>query len=498
MKFLSFTENARQLQPLVPLLEDLTYQERCEGMSIIATPEEFALARNPWIIRYYQEFHADARRALLEERPDCVLIGPGCSLEASLRQWCSELGIPVWPDRRRGAIAVAEPPPLDFSASPLRVPIGPYRYGDYQHELQPGGRDLKPLLAERFERWRIRAEDGHFIVSPGESQGHWLDRFRLSKSGLNIVFLDSQNIAGSVMNHTLAVNRYSPHRAVGVSTMRHPFIDYPDAPMMYTDDPNLKRELEKADAFVFFEDDDEESSAWPIDLKPLLAGKPILHLYIGYRVHRDVPRFQRPGRRILTPLPHLMRMFPTAHFYAGFPPCSLDDVELRPPLSSEDGILRVLHTPSLPNPTTHRYYYHKDTDRFLEAAQKLCGKAEFWQLAGLPHQEILKARQDTDITFNQLRGYMGLSGDEAMYLERPTVQAFDQWNINRHREYWGLDTEFPWVNSTPESLVADLEILLESDSTRRELGHKGRQFMLEYFSPRAGIQPLLWHVESVL
>jgi len=218
-------------------------------------------------------------------------------------------------------------------------------------------------------------------------------------------------------------------------------------------------------------------------------------------VHADVVRMQRPGRTILTPLPHLLRMFPTAHFYAGFPPATLDDIELRPPLSAGDGRLRVLQTPSLPHKTTHRYYYHKDTDCYLEAAQALRARHpewEFWQLGGLPHRQILEARLDCDLTFNQLRGYHGLSGDEAMYLERPMIQAFDQFNINRHREYWGLDVDFPWINSTPTTLAEDIERLLLEPEERLRRGREGRQFMLDYFSPKAGIQPLVWYANRAI
>ncbi|CAN0413526.1 unnamed protein product, partial [Phaeothamnion confervicola] len=262
-----------------------------------------------------------------------------------------------------------------------------------------------------------------------------------------ILLADSQNVAGSVLNHTTAINRYTPWTATALCAQRHPFIDYPsaDCPLYLAEaEPSaeLRKVLEETEVFLFFEDDDATSAAWPFDLRPYVEGKPVLHLYIGQRVHADVVRAQRPGHTILSPLPHILRMVPGAHFYAGFPPSTINEVKLRAPRSQQDGIVRVLHTPSLPHETTHRYYYHKDTEAFLEAAQLLSSrhpKVQFWQLGGLSHDKVLQARLDCDITFNQLRGFHGLSGDEAMYLERPMVQAFDRCNVNRHHEYWGLD-----------------------------------------------------------
>jgi hypothetical protein len=331
----------------------------------------------------------------------------------------------------------------------------------------------------------------------------WLDRFPLSGRSHRILVADSQNIAGSVLNHCLAINRYTPWNATALVAERHPFIDY-DCRVHLAGaglTAELRRDLEEAEVFLFFEDDDECSPSWPFDLRPYVEGKPVLHLYIGQRVHRNVVAGQRPGRTILTPLPHLCRMFPQAQFYAGFPPATLDQVQLHPPRSDRDGILRVLHTPSLPHQATHRYYYHKDTEAFLEAGQILRRRfpdCQFWQLGGLSHERILQARQDCDITFNQLRGYHGLSGDEAMYLERPMVQAFDRHNINRHREYWGLDVDFPWVDARPGELVEVLQGLLEDGPRRRDIGERSRRFMLEYFSPQRGIVPLIYHCERAL
>lgn len=616
MKVLTLTIEASQLEPMLDLLRRLYYDGRFDGMSIYRTEAEWALESNPFIGRNFREFSTvlpagqpvaeealwpAARRALLEERPDVVLIPP-CDqqLWRSVSEFCRQtatrmvrwqpqlgvedflkpgpeatpvihefnpaellephlpellerageacffgpqellrrLGLPQNPDKELAVslftLGSSEAPEktlgelkrfkrsLVVEAVNLSLSGGRRRfhYKGYDNEfaLCRPDLDLATLLGPQWSAEVLgkRANGAGaggpeapnqpplFLCGRGFEEVDWLQKFRIPEGErLNIVLADSQNIAGSVLNHAATINRYTPHQAWALCTTRHPFIDYPaqDCRVFYleesTPSPEVREILEKADCFIFFEDDDENSSSWPFSLAPYMRGKAALHLYIGWRVHKMTPELERQGRTLLTPLPHLLRMYPQASFYAGFPPATLEDVRLRPALSETDGIVRVLQTPSLPHRTLGRYYYHKDTETYLRAARELKArhgaKVEFWQVAGWPHQQILEARQQADITFNQLRGYHGLSGDEAMVLERPMVQAFDQFNWNRHREYWGLDVEFPWRTSTRESLVEDLDELISSQELRRQLGKAGRQFMREYFSPQVGIVPLIYY-----
>lgn len=420
---------------------------------------------------------------------------------------------------------------------------GTFRYRDYDNEfaLGPAKYDLHKLLTDHVpaKHWRVQVTPSNLEGSNsnsrpnevlhesswGETLHHrlwqfqvevsrtpladapkWLDRFSLSPTKkLKIVFVDSRNVAGSLMNHTLTVNRYTEHEALGLSAERHPFIRYdqPECKMAYIDQqrfsPEVEKYLEQADAFVFFDEDDELNPKWPETFRHHVWGKKVLHLYVGWKVHQNLKKNQRAGRTVITPLPHINRMYPNAQFYAGFPPATLDDMALKPPRSTTDGQLRVLHTPSLPHETLSRYIYHKDTEAFIAASRQLKPQmphCQFWQLGGVSHGAVLAARQDCDITFNHLRGYISLTGDEALYLERVLVHAFDQYSINRHREFWGLDIQFPWVTATPQNLADTLQGLLEDPQRRVQLGQEGRRFMLEYFSPQTGIQPLLYYIAN--
>lgn len=400
-----------------------------------------------------------------------------------------------------------------------------FRYQEYDNEfaLGPATHDLSQLCQGLSHRAVIlnpgsgsaegdgplEAPEGPRVVMLTVSRQPlpeyvWWERYKLpDPQRMKIVLVDSMNMAGSLANHCLTINRHTQHQATGLHTEDHPWISYPKDECrleLLTAEPSsaVRKALEEADGFIFFEDDDE-NSAWPIDLKPYVLGKPVVHLYVGYRVHRQVARMQRPGRRVLTPLPHIKRMIPRANFYAGFPPASLYDVPLREPLSAEDGILRVLHTASMPHKTLSRFVYHKDTEAFLAAARELKDlrpDVEFWQMGGLPHRQIMEARQLCDITFNHLRGYISLAADEALYFGRALVHAFDQCSINRHKEYWGLDTSFPWLTATPRTLANVLGTLLGDRDLRERLGREGHAFIQRYFAPELGILPLIWHLSQ--
>ncbi len=402
------------------------------------------------------------------------------------------------------------------------------RYGDYDNEFSflPAEQDLKGMLEfphsvrilggrnGRAGKQPLPNPDGCyplFEVSSPAAAGCWTDRYRLPEgTSLKIVFADSGNVAGSVLHHAAAVNRFTSSKAWALALGPHPMIGAreTDEQTFFLQgqadrpDERLERVLREADCFVFFEDDDESSPSWPFPLRQYTEGKAVLHLYIGYRAHRRTPAMQRPGRRILTPLPHILRMYPQAIFYAGFPPWEIEQLPLCPPRSSQDGICRILHTPSMPHWTTARYPYHKDTEAFLRTARALKkrfgDKVEFHQIGGWSQQEVALARQVCDITFNQLRGFHGLSGDEAMLLERPCVMAFDRCNINRHREYWGFEDEFPWITATQHSLEKVLADLVQDPERRAEVGRRSRQFMLKYFSAQKGILPLLFHCNQAI
>lgn len=422
-----------------------------------------------------------------------------------------------------GRVRFQEPVNLGFEGGLRR-----FRYGDYDNEfaLAEADMDLRQLLREHLkpEQFRVslnqnrtgtagtspylEANDGlqqMFDIEvdlAGLPAQSWNDRYRSgSEAQLRLLFVDLHNVAGSGMQHALAINRHSQSRAHVLCHEPHPFIEpaSSECNVLYTKpgwSPEIKDLLKQADLLVFLEEDDVDTVGWPADFQEIARRKPHLHFYVGQRVHKGVASRQRPGKTVLTGLPHVLRMYPDSYFYHGFYPTVLDSLPLREPLSQTDGILRVLHTPSLPHASQHRYLYHKDTASFLEAAQVLKERfpqVRFLQLAGVPHHKILQARLDCDIAFHQLRGFMGMTGNESMFLRRPTIQATDRENLNRHLELWGLDTRIPWVRADRTNLAEAIEKLLVNADYREEVARDCRTFMLQYYSAEVGIQLYLYY-----
>lgn len=407
-----------------------------------------------------------------------------------------------------------------------------FRYGRYDNEfgLAPASHDLKALLSEQLrpDQFRVRvaprragqaplpdpvSPDGLFprfdieIDLDGLPPAHWLDPYRQGeRAELQLLILDPHNVAGAGMQLSYAINRYTSSRAEVVCRQPHPFISPagPECRVSYSGSPwssELRPLVERADLLVFIEDDDADTLDWPADIAEVARGKPSLHFYVGFLAQRNIAGRKAKPRQVITGLPHLLRIYPEAHFYTGFLPPRAEATELRPPLSHDDGVVRVLHTPSLPDERMHRLMYHKDSDAYFDAAQFLKArhpKVRFLQLAGVAHHHIMQARLDCDIAFHQLRGFMGMSGNESMLLARATVQSFNQENANRHLEYWGLDAEFPWAEADRSNLPQVLEHLIVDPDWRGEVAERCRRFMLHHYAPSQGIIPLLHYAQQVV
>lgn len=417
----------------------------------------------------------------------------------------------------------SEPVNLDFAGARHR-----FRYRRYDNEfaLRAADLDLHQLLSRHLQPHQFRVEvtpqrpgnagedpyleacDGRMplfrieIDPDGLEPKPWHQRFADGgQAQLKLLLLDLHNVAGSGMQQAQAIHRYSRSQATVLCQAPHPFIQAPerDCRVLYAAqgwNSELLQALQEADLLVYWEDDDADTLQWPEAFRQLALQKPSLHLYVGQRVHSQAAQRRARQRTALMGLPHLLRVYPESKFYPGFYPLVLEDLKLRPPLSREDGVVRVLHTPSLPHATQHRYLYHKDTSSYLSAARTLKArhpKVRFLQMAGVPHRKVLEHRQDCDIAFHQLRGFTGMAGNEALFLGRPTIQATDQENLNRHLEFWGLDCQLPWIEADRSNLTEVLEALILDADRRQEIGENSRRFMLEYMHPGRGIQILLHH-----
>jgi glycosyltransferase involved in cell wall biosynthesis len=163
------------------------------------------------------------------------------------------------------------------------------------------------------------------------------------------------------------------------------------------------------------------------------------------------------------------------------------DIELwkaREAYSDNDGRggpVRVLHTPN------HRGA--KGTEFLLRAVEELQAEGlavEAVLLEKVPNDEVRGAMQDADILAEQLvlTGY-GLSAVEGMASGLPVMSNLENEATLRLFRRYSFLGECPILSTTPETIKANLKLLVVNPRLRRQLGEAGRRYVEKYHSFRA-------------
>ncbi|MFO7526774.1 MAG: hypothetical protein R6W68_15075 [Ignavibacteriaceae bacterium] len=141
----------------------------------------------------------------------------------------------------------------------------------------------------------------------------------------------------------------------------------------------------------------------------------------------------------------------------------------------------ILHAPS--------NYHIKGTafiEKTIEDIKKKYPNILYKRLQGLPKTEIIKEINNADMVIDQmLVGFYGVLAVEAMALEKPVVCYIrpDLWK--------NMKDSCPIINADPENLEEVLESLIKDQSALHELGHRSRQYALEYHSPQKTAEIML-------
>jgi len=120
----------------------------------------------------------------------------------------------------------------------------------------------------------------------------------------------------------------------------------------------------------------------------------------------------------------------------------------------------------------------KGTEYILKAVEELKPELdfEFRLLEHMPRNEAMRQVQQCDIFIDQLMlGSHGLSSCEAMAFGKP-VLCYIMPAVYQN----GLPAECPIVNVTIETIKDKLRQLIVDSSLRRDLGRKGREYVLQY------------------
>ncbi|MBK7972653.1 MAG: glycosyltransferase family 1 protein [Deltaproteobacteria bacterium] len=231
----------------------------------------------------------------------------------------------------------------------------------------------------------------------------------------------------------------------------------------------------------------------------------LIHHHHGHPDFRANPgkyrtKYALTGRRTLVSTPDLLHLLPDATWLPNSVPL---DEPLYRPLAADREVSPVMvsHSP------TRRDL--KNTDELLAAAASLRARGvpiRVDLLENLRHVECLDRKRRSDLCFDHLQGYFGMSSLEALAQGVTTIAGVDAWNERAIREFFGCDA-LPWVVvREPAALEPTLARLATSRAERAARGAASRRFMetvwterriaaalLDFYGARATAAPRLAH-----
>ncbi len=321
---------------------------------------------------------------------------------------------------------------------------------------------------------------------------------------MRILMIAINDPAGTAILFTQALNRYTDHscRLVTLETRyRHGWETDLHLPHCETDKlAELERLLQVSDVFHFHMTADEHLVLGPFTPRDYLKGKAVVHHHHGHPDFRGNPlkyqeKYRRLGRRnLLVPTPDLLKLLPTARWQPNLVP--VEEPRYTPAARSPQdwaGPLRLIHSP------TRRDL--KNTAELIQTVQALQSAGADLTLDiidDLPHRECLARKQASQVCFDHLQGYFGMSSLESLSLGLATVAGLDAWCQGQVLGRTGAP-RLPWLVVHQSRELYDLLLTLCRDpAQRQEAGASARQFMLRYWHDRRWAQLLGAYYEHLV
>lgn len=184
---------------------------------------------------------------------------------------------------------------------------------------------------------------------------------------------------------------------------------------------------------------------------------------------KSAASWKRYAHKMLVSEPDLFRVVPDAVMVQQATDLEYWKPECPHPQSHEDGIIRIVHAPSL---------RRKKGTEFVEqsvAELKAAGyPVELVLIEKTPFHEVKGIYERCDIGVDQvLYGWYGKVSIELMALGKPVVcYIAPEWHPYR--------PDMPIVNGHPQNLTEELRRLVEDASLRCELGRKGQAYVRQH------------------
>ena len=122
----------------------------------------------------------------------------------------------------------------------------------------------------------------------------------------------------------------------------------------------------------------------------------------------------------------------------------------------------------------------KGTEYVIKAVEKLKNEGynvNLMLVENIPHNKVIEYYKQADIVVDQLLlGWYGNVTIECMALGKP-VCVYIKEDLESHLPF------MPVLNTSPESLVENLKMLIEDKELRKEIGKKGRKYIEKVHDP---------------
>lgn len=295
---------------------------------------------------------------------------------------------------------------------------------------------------------------------------------------MKIVMITTNDPAGTAINFTKALNRYTKHQCRLITTeIRYNFMFEKDLHVPWLGDfSELERVLAEADLFHFHMTANEDLALGPFQPKDFLAGRRVVHHHHGEPAFRADPRrfAERElalGRRAIVSTPDLAAMYPEAEWIPN--PVPLQDPDYRPRGEYNHRYeMFVGHSPTRKD--------LKNTAEFREVFGRLAMRRPRLRcrvIENTPHRECLRLKKGCDIFFDHMQGYFGVSSLEALSQGVPTIAGLDAWNLAKIRVFAERD-DVPWVLARDSAVLERrIEELADDLDLRETIGRASRAWM---------------------
>lgn len=304
---------------------------------------------------------------------------------------------------------------------------------------------------------------------------------------MRILMIAINDPAGTAIEFTKAINRYTPHRCRLITKeIRYNFMFAKDLHLPWLDADGLEEVqalLRNSDVFHFHMTADEFIELGPFRPADYLRGKIVVHHHHGHPDFRGNPEKyrrkykERGRRRILVSTPDLLKLLPEANWQPNLVP--LDETLYQPLDVDDSGLLRICQAPTRKE--------LKNSAEFIKVTQKLSRhypEIETVCIEGTKHAECLRIKQTCHIHFDHMQGYFGVSSLESLSQGKPVIAGLDDWNIRHIKAFTGAD-ELPWrIARSADELENELCALIDEPAVRVEAGKASRGFMEENWTPR--------------